>query len=270
VSSIILVAATADYPGSANDLEAPILDATRMIEVHAGAGWEVVDLLDSAATRSRFLQRVRDLWVPRGEGLQRRRIYWSGHGSWTTDLSGDEPDRRDETICLYDGDLLDDEVAAVLDEAPSDFVVDVVSDCCHGGTNTRRRAAPGTPRYRPPPAAVARAVAADAPVRGRFWLGRFLSWLSRPPETGQPTLTPILDARAEGRIAFQASAPREYSYEIPDGGVFTTALVRELEKNRGATWRELAYGLGLPNEDYPQTPQLEGDPRRFDEPFLLA
>jgi hypothetical protein len=37
-------------------------------------------------------------------------VSYSGHGSQITDVSGEEDDKLDETWCLYDGELIDDEV----------------------------------------------------------------------------------------------------------------------------------------------------------------
>ena len=39
---------------------------------------------------------------------------YSGHGGQTPDLNGDEPDRKDETWCLHDGQLIDDDALIVL------------------------------------------------------------------------------------------------------------------------------------------------------------
>src|SRR5262245_24718220 len=37
-------------------------------------------------------------------------LHYSGHGGWVKDDDGDEGDGRDETWCLYDGMMLDDEL----------------------------------------------------------------------------------------------------------------------------------------------------------------
>ena len=37
-------------------------------------------------------------------------LTYSGHGGQVPDVTGDEDDKQDETWCLYDGQLIDDEL----------------------------------------------------------------------------------------------------------------------------------------------------------------
>ena len=46
-------------------------------------------------------------------------LSYSGHGGQVPDSSGDEPDRNDETWCLFDGQLLDDELRDLWAEFPA-------------------------------------------------------------------------------------------------------------------------------------------------------
>ena len=43
---------------------------------------------------------------------------YSGHGGQIEDVSGEEEDKKDETWCLYDGELIDDEVSLELAALP--------------------------------------------------------------------------------------------------------------------------------------------------------
>ncbi|OAD18718.1 peptidase C14 caspase catalytic subunit p20 [Candidatus Thiomargarita nelsonii] len=75
-------------------------------------------------------------------------IFYSGHGSQTKDLNGEEPSGYDQTWVSYgartgrddidDYDVLDDEINAWLIElyAKTDQIV-FISDSCHSGTVTR-------------------------------------------------------------------------------------------------------------------------------------
>ena len=63
-------------------------------------------------------------------------LYFSGHGGQQPAF-GPELDERDETICLYDGQLLDDVVWELLHEVPKGVRVWMVTDCCNSGTNFR-------------------------------------------------------------------------------------------------------------------------------------
>lgn len=62
-------------------------------------------------------------------------IHYSGHGSWTRDMTGDEKDGRDETICAIDGDIIDDQLRKILiEELPAGCQLWGIFDCCHSGT----------------------------------------------------------------------------------------------------------------------------------------
>jgi len=61
-------------------------------------------------------------------------LTYSGHGGFVLDTSDDEEDNLDETWCLYNGQLLDDELYylwSLFDEGVRIFII---SDSCHSGT----------------------------------------------------------------------------------------------------------------------------------------
>ena len=63
-------------------------------------------------------------------------FFYSGHGGQVkakTDKT--EDDGKDETLCLYDGELIDNEIWSILSAAKCR--VFMVTDCCHSGTNFR-------------------------------------------------------------------------------------------------------------------------------------
>jgi metacaspase-1 len=91
-------------------------------------------------------------------------VTYSGHGSFRTDRADggerDEADAMDETWCLYDRPLLDDDLFGLWGRFAEGVRIAVVSDCCHSGTVTRAlpelppraKASPlrdGTPRFLP-------------------------------------------------------------------------------------------------------------------------
>jgi hypothetical protein len=53
------------------------------------------------------------------------------------DRNSDEPDGQDETWCLYDGELIDDELYTALGRFARGVRVLVLSDSCHSGTVTK-------------------------------------------------------------------------------------------------------------------------------------
>jgi hypothetical protein len=67
------------------------------------------------------------------------------------DRNGDENDNLDETWCLYDGQLVDDELYAVWATFAPDVRILVLSDSCHSGTVVRL--SPSSPGLRSRPAA---------------------------------------------------------------------------------------------------------------------
>ncbi|HEY5647560.1 MAG TPA: caspase family protein [Pseudomonadales bacterium] len=65
-------------------------------------------------------------------------VFYSGHGNTVDDDSGDEfQDSRDESWCLYDGELLDDEIYTLWPKFSAGVRILVMSDSCHSGSITR-------------------------------------------------------------------------------------------------------------------------------------
>jgi hypothetical protein len=61
-------------------------------------------------------------------------LSYSGHGGQLPDLNGDEDDGQDETWCLFDGELVDDELYSLFSKFAAGVRVLVFSDSCHSGT----------------------------------------------------------------------------------------------------------------------------------------
>jgi hypothetical protein len=64
-------------------------------------------------------------------------IHYSGHGDQVPDQNGDERDGKDETWCLYDGQLIDDEIYFLFSKFKEGVRVLMLSDSCHSGTVSR-------------------------------------------------------------------------------------------------------------------------------------
>ena len=121
-----------------------------MAAIAQAQGHEADRAADQKATRAKVLAAH----ARRGQGAEAGDLFfltYSGHGGQVPDVNGDEETTsKDETWCLYDGELIDDELYFELSRFAAGVRVLVLSDSCHSGTVTRAL---------PPPAATCRASA---------------------------------------------------------------------------------------------------------------
>lgn len=111
-------------------------DARSMQRIAAQSGYSSTTLLTRNATSSRVLQELNRAAgsLEAGDILM---VTYAGHGSQVRDLTNDEGDGKDETWCLFDRMLLDDELDAAWKNFKTGVRIVVVSDSCHSGTVTR-------------------------------------------------------------------------------------------------------------------------------------
>jgi hypothetical protein len=116
-----------------------------LVDVAGFAPSSIRTLTDADATKANVLSHL--VWLAEGaKAGDRLVLQFSGHGSFTVDLDGDEPDGYDELLCLYgypDEYLLDDEVREWVSTVDQDVDLTVIFDSCHSGTMTRE--VPGLP-----------------------------------------------------------------------------------------------------------------------------
>ena len=135
------------YGGWSGPLAACEFDANDMATIAASRGMEVSKLLTRQGTRKAVLAGLRKA----AKTLKAGDLFflsYSGHGGQVPDASGDEPDKQDETWCLYDGQLIDDDLYFELAGFASGVRILVLSDSCHSGTVTRARPPPPPPGTR--------------------------------------------------------------------------------------------------------------------------
>ncbi|QHE76225.1 caspase family protein [Hydrogenophaga sp. PBL-H3] len=139
----------AHYAGWSGPLAACEFDAHDMAAISSAQGMKSSLLITKKATRANFLAAVRKA----AKALSAGDLFFmtfSGHGGQVPDVSGEEPDKLDETWCLFDGQLIDDELYYELSRFKAGVRILVLSDSCHSGTVVRAaRPAPGTPEQRP-------------------------------------------------------------------------------------------------------------------------
>ena len=134
------------------DLPGIDLDLERMQDTLILMGFDdsqIHSLLDDKAT-SKNVFREFEIWLKQGVKPEDRVVfYFSGHGSNTPDLDGDEADGVDEVLVTHDvrrvrrdgraaltGVVTDDKLALLIAAIPSDNVW-IIVDACHSGTVSR-------------------------------------------------------------------------------------------------------------------------------------
>ncbi|HKA44262.1 MAG TPA: caspase family protein [Burkholderiales bacterium] len=128
----------AHYAGWSGPLKACEADASDMAKIAKSKGMQSTVLLTRDGNRAKVLAAIRaaakqlksgDLFL----------LTYSGHGGQVPDITGEEDDKKDETWCLYDGELIDDELYLELSGFGAGVRILVFSDSCHSGTVTRAR-----------------------------------------------------------------------------------------------------------------------------------
>lgn len=128
-----------DLRGCVNDVKdfANTIGALGIVPIHPRT---MRVLTDRNATRANILAGIKWLLTgaKKGDVLV---LYYSGHGTYVVDVSGDELDKRDEAICPHDfaaaGPIKDDDIRALLSGLPAGANLDVLFDSCFSGTATR-------------------------------------------------------------------------------------------------------------------------------------
>jgi len=240
-----------NYPGIFNDLKGCVNDANDWTALLQGFGFSVNTILDSKATISTVKAALQGLVDSTNAGDVAVLTY-SGHGTQVTDRSGDESDPYDEAICLYNGNVIDDELRIILNGIHPQATLVIISDSCFSGSVTRLAGEKAIPRFVPPQVSIA----------GRTAKRSFLI-----PETDMP------------EVLISGCSDDEYSYDAEfngrPNGAMSAYAIQVIKQNPSVTYREFFAGLRalLPSKDYPQSPQLEGSDankgRKLFEPLAV-
>jgi hypothetical protein len=134
------------YPTDPDDLEGsgwegPLnaceWDAKDMKNIADSQGFESTILLTKKATVKNVTDAIREAakTLTKGDSFF---LTYSGHGGRVEDISGDEAGGpEDQTWCLYDRQLIDDELAVLYSQFEAGVRILVLSDSCHSGTVTK-------------------------------------------------------------------------------------------------------------------------------------
>jgi hypothetical protein len=218
-------------------------------------------LTDSEGTYAGFRDAFRKALIERAAGAAEVFFYYAGHGSALPDNNGDETDRRDETLFLYDSQprerpedglfynqLRDDEFNGLLAELyAKNKNLTVILDSCHSGSATRDLGEEKA-RFVESGAASGEAAPPAAP----------------PEKSSFPEFSPDIMPDA---VVLSASRDSELAKETIHGGKFTKALLDILGRPDAAkiTYDQLMARVagamaGTVNR---QNPVLSGNGRRF-------
>lgn len=148
------------YEGWSGPLNACEADANDMADLAQTRNFAPTKLLTRKATRQAVLNGI----AAAANKLKSGDMFfltYSGHGGQLPDQNNDEPDGKDETWCLYDGELVDDELYSSWGAFAAGVRILLLSDSCHSGSvskalhyDAKARAMPGT-QYRAMPDEVA-------------------------------------------------------------------------------------------------------------------
>ena len=195
----------AAYGGWDGPLAACEFDANDMAAIARSKGMKANVLLTQKATRAKLLAGMRSA----AKALKAGDLFflsYSAHGGQVPDVNGDEPDKKDETWCLYDGQLIDDELYFELSRFAAGVRILVLSDSCHSGSVTRELPPPPPPpgqRVKLMPEAVAMRVYAANTRRSTT---NCKPTSPRPPARPSPTPTPRWPRLARPRMRARWSA----------------------------------------------------------------
>lgn len=239
-----------DYPGTANDLSGCVNDysdwATVLKNVYKFDS--ITTLANSKATIGNVVSALTKLinGAKSGDCIV---FTYSGHGTSVPDTNGDEPDGRDEAICLYDGNLIDDKIREIISKVKDGVKFTIISDSCHSGSVTRLQLKKGKAgkkgykkaRYMPPKDIKEAMLISRLPLKGKVFTTEDMK-----------------------EILIAGCQSSEYSYDAyinnRYNGAMTYHAINVIKQNPTATYEEFYTELRkrLPSDEYQQSPQLEG------------
>lgn len=211
------------YGGWDGRLIACEADAIQMSEIAKSKKFHSVTVkLTKEASRDQFVDLIKS-YAKKLKTGDLFLLTYSGHGGQLPDLNNDEPDAMDETWCMYDGQIADDESYDLWSEFEEGVRVLVLSDSCHSGTVVRDRIA-----------GIASNVIGENGTEIRY---RFMPWnvANKTYTKNQPFYDRILrnPKLKEGRKEIKCTVrlisgcqDNQFSLDGPFNGLFTGTLLR--------------------------------------------
>lgn len=224
------------YAGWSGKLQGCENDARAMRDLFFARGFDARPVLGPAVTRSQVTQAIGEAAqvLVAGDTLA---VTFAGHGSQVPNLTqdDDEQDKYDETWCLFDGQMLDDELRMLWSRFAVGVRLLLISDSCHSETihkvMLRLNVMPDRNQLA---AAVCGPKAAGLP-RSLDPGGALKTYLANRPfydgiRTALPYPRPELKCCL---VLMSACLDTQQAYEAGQNGRFTSALAR--------AWRQGAF-----------------------------
>ena len=203
------------YAGWSGPLNACENDARHMSHMLETKGYTTNVLLTRNATRANFfgaVGQITSVALP-GDIVV---ISNSSHGSQVPDYDNDEADAMDETICLYDGQVVDDELEACWAMFAPGVRIMFISDSCHSGTMARLMGAQSAVLVQPGSKAAPPEIAAATAIQNE---GMYRAIASNPVVRERKPIKAHL-------LAFGACQDNQTAMDGAVNGAFTGALLR--------------------------------------------
>jgi hypothetical protein len=213
----------AAYNGWDGLLNACESDARDMSEIAESAGYTTTMLLSRQATSSAVLGYLHEAAAQLQSG-DHLLLTYSGHGGQIDDLTSDEADDQlDETWCLHDRMLLDDELFAMWARFRPGVRILMLSDSCHSGSMAKNKlkpaqVPPGHAEFRPKRLRYAQA---QGVVEQHKAMYDSLQYVAGPAEKA---------AIAARVILISGCQDDQESMDGPKNGAFTAALLKVWNK----------------------------------------
>lgn len=214
------------YNGWEGLLRVAEADVKSMRELAFEAGFGSINTLTgSDATRENVLDKLQHLSEDAQSG-DLVLVFYSGHGGQVGDENEDELDFYDETWCLYNGQLLDDELWLAWSRFKAGVRIFLVSDSCHSGTVAR----PNNPEELAKEATAIEQGAKCFPVKKAMEV--YKSNLVYYESIGRPL--PVIDPESikANVLSLSACLDKEYAYQGLFNSIFTEKLLKVWNKGQ--------------------------------------
>lgn len=217
------------YAGWSGELKACEADAKAMSRIATSQKFKITTLLTKEATRAQVIDKIQNAakTLKSGDVFM---LSYSGHGGQIPDKNKDEVDAYDETWCLYDGELIDDEIYKFWGKFAQGVRILVFSDSCHSGTVTKQAYYRGIARARDPGAEVVkyRAMPIDIAINTYYNNEEFYDGILKDKELKG-------EARAKVKasiLLISGCQDNQFSLDGTANGLFTSQLLQVWKDGR--------------------------------------